>query len=191
MPDLVIRPAVQDDGEALWDFLAMAAYEPDAEAAKAAPEVAKYLVGWQRSGDFGFIAEQSGEILGAAWARRFSAEELRFHYGDEGTPKVSISVKPNERGQGAVRSSCAPDRRGRSPRAWPLSQRAVRKSCPPPLRSPRLSRHPRFRCHEPHQRPVDRHGAEALMDGSTRSRAIAMLQIGTPSLLRSGLVQQI
>jgi ribosomal protein S18 acetylase RimI-like enzyme len=95
MPDLVIRPAVQDDLEVLWDFLAMAAYEPDAEAAKAVP-----LVGWQRPGDFGFIAEQNGEVIGAAWARRFSAEELQFHYGDEETPKVSIDVKPNARGQG-------------------------------------------------------------------------------------------
>src|SRR5437899_4119649 len=100
MPDLVIRPAVQDDLEVLWDFLAMAAYEPDTEAAKAAPPVAKYLVGWQRPGDFGFVAEQNGEIIGAAWARRFSADELRFPYGDGGTPKGSIGVKPNVRGQG-------------------------------------------------------------------------------------------
>jgi GNAT superfamily N-acetyltransferase len=100
MPDLVIRPAVQDDFELLWDFLAMAAYQPDAEAAKAVPSIAKYLVGWQRPGDFGFIAEQNGEIIGAAWARRFSAEGLKFPYGDEGTPKVSISVKSNARGQG-------------------------------------------------------------------------------------------
>ena len=68
MPDLVIRPAVQDDLDVLWDFLAMAAYEPYAAAAKADPLVAKYLVGWQRPGDFGCIAEQHGEILGAAWA---------------------------------------------------------------------------------------------------------------------------
>ena len=100
MPDLVIRPVVQDDLEVLWYFLAMAAYEPDAEAAKAVPPVAKYLVGWQRPGDFGFIAEQNGEIIGAAWARRFSAEELKVPYGDEETPKVSIGVKPNARGQG-------------------------------------------------------------------------------------------
>ena len=53
MPDLVIGPAVQDDLEVLWDFLAMAAYEPDAEAAKAVPSAAKYLVGWQRPGDSG------------------------------------------------------------------------------------------------------------------------------------------
>ena len=50
MHDLVIRPAVQDDLEVLWDFLAMAAYEPDAETAKAVPGVAKYLVGWHDRG---------------------------------------------------------------------------------------------------------------------------------------------
>jgi len=96
----VIRPAVQDDLEVLRDFLAMAAYEPDAEAAKADRRVAKYLVGWRRPGDFGFIAEQNGDIIGAAWARRFSAEELKVPYGDEEAPKVSIGVKPNARGQG-------------------------------------------------------------------------------------------
>ena len=100
MPDLVIRPAVQNDLEVLWDFLAMAAYEPGAEAAKAVPSVAKYLTGWQRPGDFGFIAEQNGKIIGAAWARRFAAEELKVPYGDEEAPKVSVGVKPNARGQG-------------------------------------------------------------------------------------------
>ena len=100
MLDLVMRPAVQDDLDVLWDFLAMAAYEPDAAAAKALPGVAKYLAGWQRPEDFGFVAEQNGEIVGAAWARCFSAEELNFPYGDEETPKVSIGVKPNARGQG-------------------------------------------------------------------------------------------
>src|SRR5437660_11321124 len=99
--DLVIRLAVQEVLKVLWNFHAMLAYEPDAEAAKAVPRVAKYLVRWQRPGDFGFIAEHNGENIGAAWARRFSAEELKFPYGDEEAPKVSIGVKPNARGQGA------------------------------------------------------------------------------------------
>ena len=106
MPDPVIRPAVQNDLEVLWDFLAMAAYEPYAEAAQAVPSVAKYLAGWQRSGDFGFIAEQHGEIIGAAWARRFSAEELKFPYGDEETPKVSIGVNRMRAAEALARSSC-------------------------------------------------------------------------------------
>jgi ribosomal protein S18 acetylase RimI-like enzyme len=100
MSDLMIRPAVQADLEVLWGFLAMAADEPDAETAKAIPGVAKYLVGWQRPGDFGFAAEQNGEVIGAAWARRISAEEFRVPSGDDETPKVSIGVKPNARGQG-------------------------------------------------------------------------------------------
>jgi len=52
--DLIIRPALQDDLEALWKFLVIAAYEPDAKAAKAVPVVAAHLAGWQRDGDFGF-----------------------------------------------------------------------------------------------------------------------------------------
>ena len=78
MPDLVIRPAAQDDLEVLWDFVAIAVCEPDADAANAVPSVAKHVVGWRRLGDFGFIAEQNGEIIGAAGARRFPAEQLTF-----------------------------------------------------------------------------------------------------------------
>jgi ribosomal protein S18 acetylase RimI-like enzyme len=100
MPELVIRPAVQDDVELLWDFLAMAAYEPDAETAKALPGVAKYLVGWPRPGDFGFVVERNGEIIGAAWARRIPAEEFGVPFGDDEAPKVSIGVKPDARGEG-------------------------------------------------------------------------------------------
>src|SRR5262249_698821 len=88
----VIRPPVPDDLEVLWDFLAMAAYEADVEAANGDPRVAKYLVGWRRPGDFGFVAEQNGDIIGAAWARRLSADELTVPYGDEDSPKVSIGV---------------------------------------------------------------------------------------------------
>ena len=158
MPYLVIRPAVQDDFEVLWDFLAIAAYEPDADAAKAALPAAKYLIGWRRPGDFGFIAVQNGEIIGAAWARRFSAKELRLPYGDEETPKVSIGVKPNARGQGvgeklmrALIGEAA--RRGLGLNLSVRSENPARR-----LYAPRLSRHSRFRCHEPRWRHVDRHG---------------------------------
>ncbi|SRR6266404_4343803 len=107
MPDLVIRPAVQDDLEVLWDFLAMAAYEPNAEAAKAVPRVAKYLVGWQRPGDFGFIAEQNGEIIGAAWARRFSAEELKFPTGTKRLRRCRSASNRMRAAKALARSSCA------------------------------------------------------------------------------------
>ena len=53
---LTIRPAGQDDLDFLWDFLAIAAYEPDADAARAVPIVAAHLTGWQWPGDFGVVA---------------------------------------------------------------------------------------------------------------------------------------
>jgi hypothetical protein len=47
---LAIRPAGQDDLDSLWDFLAIiAAYERDADAARAVPIVAAHLTGWQRA----------------------------------------------------------------------------------------------------------------------------------------------
>lgn len=97
---LVIRPAVQADLEILWDFLAMAAYEPNAAAAKVVPVVAAHLLGWQRLQDFGFIAERNGAAIGAAWARQFSSDEEPALYIDEQTPEVSIAVREQARGQG-------------------------------------------------------------------------------------------
>jgi ribosomal protein S18 acetylase RimI-like enzyme len=95
-----IRPATLDDLAVLWDFVAIAAYESDVESAKAVPFVAAHLAGWQRSEDFGFIAERDGVAIGAAWARQFSPDEEPAFYVDEHTPEITIGVKPQIRGQG-------------------------------------------------------------------------------------------
>jgi ribosomal protein S18 acetylase RimI-like enzyme len=100
MAAIVIRQAVPDDLEMLWDFLAMAAYEPDAAAAKAVPMVGLFLNGWQRPGDFGFIAERNAIAIGATWARQFSSREESWFYVDERTPEISIGVRESARGQG-------------------------------------------------------------------------------------------
>ena len=100
MTDLMIRAALQDDLEILWDFLAIAAYEPDAAAARAVPGVAKYLIGWRRPGDFGFVTEQDGTVIGAAWARQFSADDHKIAFAGDRTPWISIGVRPAARGQG-------------------------------------------------------------------------------------------
>ena len=75
MNEISIRPATQDDLAVLWDFLVIAAHEADVTAAKAVPFVAAHLAGWQRSEDFGFIAERDAEAIGAVWARQFSPGE--------------------------------------------------------------------------------------------------------------------
>jgi ribosomal protein S18 acetylase RimI-like enzyme len=94
-----IRPAEQGDLDLLWEFLAMAAYESDVDAAKAVPFVATHLTGWQRSGDFGFVAEIDDEPVGAAWARHISAEDNPFHIDDR-SPVVTIAVREGARGNG-------------------------------------------------------------------------------------------
>jgi GNAT superfamily N-acetyltransferase len=100
MNGIVIRPATQDDLAFLWHFLAIAAYEADIAAAKAVPFVAAHLEGWQRSEDFGFIAEQEVRAIGAAWARQFSPGEQPAFYVDDRTPEVTIGVEKAARGQG-------------------------------------------------------------------------------------------
>ena len=100
MNGISIRPATQDDLAILWDFLAIAAYEADIAAAKAVPFVAAHLAGWQRSEDFGFIAERDGIPIGAAWARQFARDEQPAFFVDERTPEITIGVKPHVRGRG-------------------------------------------------------------------------------------------
>jgi GNAT superfamily N-acetyltransferase len=80
--------ATQDDLTSLWDFLAIAAY------------VAAHLPGWQRSEDFGFIAERDGGPIGAAWARQFAPGEEPAFFVDERTPEITIGVRPHIRGRG-------------------------------------------------------------------------------------------
>src|SRR5712691_10364924 len=94
-----IRAARQEDLDLLWDFLAMAAYEPDVAAAKTVPFVAGHLIGWQRPTDFGFVAELDGNAVGAAWARQFAAEGNPFYLGDR-SPEITVGVREDLRGQG-------------------------------------------------------------------------------------------
>ncbi len=101
MTEIELRPAVQGDLEILWDFLAMAAYEPNAAAAKAVPMICTFLDGWRRPGDFGFVAERDGLAIGAVWARQFASREDSWFYIDDRTPEISIGVREDGRGQGA------------------------------------------------------------------------------------------
>lgn len=101
--EIRIRRATQQDLEILWEFLAVAGYEPNVASAKAVPFVAAHLAGWQRPTDFGFVAEREGIAAGAAWARQFTPEEEPAFYVDARTPEVTIGVAPDGRGQGIGR----------------------------------------------------------------------------------------
>jgi len=102
-----IRPARADDLPFLWEMLFEAAAVAESvrtlgkEQALLLPEVRKYLEGWGRAGDQAVVAtEHSGQRIGAAWARCFSAEGAGFGFVAPEVPELSVAVVPDMRGQG-------------------------------------------------------------------------------------------
>jgi ribosomal protein S18 acetylase RimI-like enzyme len=65
----------------------------------AVPALARYVAGWGRPGDVGFVADDDASI-GAAWWRRFDRDDPGYGFVDEATPELSIGVVEERRGQG-------------------------------------------------------------------------------------------
>jgi len=103
--DYVIRPLTPVDEPILWEMLyqALQASESELTASREIvrrPELARYVEGWGRPGDTGFVAydaEQNDKLLGAVW--------LRLPMGDQSdeseiTPELAFTVKPGLRRRG-------------------------------------------------------------------------------------------
>ncbi len=66
--------------------------------------IAKYLEGWERYGDTGFIARlQDGTPVGSVAARLSSAGNRGFGFVADRTPEIGIAVLPEYRGNGIGR----------------------------------------------------------------------------------------
>ena len=96
--EYVIRPLTAEDESVLWEMLFQALHTsetaPPPETAHQ-PEFARYVEGWGRGGDAGFVAQdrQSGQVLGAVWTRKFGDEP-------DAMPNLAFSVKSGHRRQG-------------------------------------------------------------------------------------------
>lgn len=66
------------------------------------PAVAKYWQAWGRAGDFGLIVEDrtTGERVGAAWMRLYSADNPPYGFIAEDIPEISIALLPGYRNRG-------------------------------------------------------------------------------------------
>ena len=101
-----MRSARPDDIDFLKTLLYEAAYwrsegeRPPLDEALAMPELALYVEGFGREGDYGLIAEVDQEPIGAAWWRHMRAGEGGYGFVDEATPELSIAVMPGHRGEG-------------------------------------------------------------------------------------------
>lgn len=111
MPDSFrVRPAVQGDGAFLADMVVEAAnWRP--EGARPRHEVlthaehTRYISGWMRPGDAGFVAvDPNDEPIGAAWYRMLPRTDPGFGYVGTGVPELIIGVRPIWRAHGVGRS---------------------------------------------------------------------------------------
>jgi ribosomal protein S18 acetylase RimI-like enzyme len=96
--DYVIRPLTAADEPILWDMLYQALQTSDGapppDVVKR-PEFARYVEGWGRPNDAGFVAHDkaSGQLLGAVWIRRLSDQP-------DAPPDLAFGVKPGLRRRG-------------------------------------------------------------------------------------------
>lgn len=87
------------------------------------PTLAHYVSGWPRDGDFGVVAEDGGgSPVGAAWCRRFPADDPGYGFLAADVPELAIAVVESARGRGVGRQML--QRLGAEARA-----RGVRRIC--------------------------------------------------------------
>jgi len=109
-PDYLIRLVVPADEPFLWEMLYQALYVPEGSPPLPRevlnhPEIARYVRGWGRPDDVGFIAahKNSHHPIGAAWFRLLTGDDKGYGYVDDKTPELSVAVLPEYRGKGVGR----------------------------------------------------------------------------------------
>ncbi len=103
--DYVIRPLTQADQQILWDMLYQALKTSETAPSRdilQQPEYARYVEGWGREGDTGFVVSDkaSGEVLGAVWYRIPEGDATGRGAGGESIPELAFAVKPGQRKRG-------------------------------------------------------------------------------------------
>ncbi|GIG30277.1 GNAT family N-acetyltransferase [Cellulomonas marina] len=92
------------------------------------PHAGRYLAGWRRPGDLGFVASDPSSpdapALGSIWARPLPAAAPGYGYVADDVPELSMAVAAHARGRGvgtALLSTCVDAGRARGWRAVSLS----------------------------------------------------------------------
>ncbi len=95
-----IRALTNDDESGLWTMLMYAAHESSLEIVRQNADLDLYVKDWGRTGDWGFVAIEGEECIGAAWLRLFTPEEHGYGYIQTDTPELAFAVSPAYRGKG-------------------------------------------------------------------------------------------
>jgi GNAT superfamily N-acetyltransferase len=98
--DYVMRPLGAEDEPILWEMLyqglsSLGKKERPSRDLVRRPEFSRYVEGWGRAGDTGFVAhdKKHGSLLGAVWLRRPIDKS-------HAPPELAFSVKPEHRRHG-------------------------------------------------------------------------------------------
>jgi GNAT superfamily N-acetyltransferase len=71
----------------------------------ASAEHSRYIAGWMRPGDVGFVAiDEHDDPIGAAWYRTFPRTDPGLGYVGTGVPELIIGVRPIWRAHGVGRA---------------------------------------------------------------------------------------
>ncbi len=104
-----IRPAVQADATFLGDMVVEAAnwraggVRPRHEVVTS-PDHRRYIAGWMRPADAGFVAiDEIGVPIGAAWYRMLPRSDPGFGFVGTAVPELIIGVRPIWRAHGIGR----------------------------------------------------------------------------------------
>lgn len=101
-----IRPIEAGDIGFLWDMLYESLYVPEGQVPFSKeiihdPFISKYVEGWGREGDFGFIAiNKEGKSVGSITARYFNESNKGFGYVDHDIPELGMAIIEECRGLG-------------------------------------------------------------------------------------------
>jgi GNAT superfamily N-acetyltransferase len=98
--DYEIRPLTRQDEPILWEMLyyglsSVGKNKPLSRDVVRRPEISRYVEGWGRGGDTGFVAhdKKNRSLLGAAWLRQPTDKS-------DASPELALSVKPEHRRHG-------------------------------------------------------------------------------------------
>ncbi|MGD0035622.1 GNAT family N-acetyltransferase [Paenibacillus illinoisensis] len=106
MTEYYVRPVGTEDVPFLWEMLyaslhTQAGDEPLEPGIVHSPELSKYVEGWGRAGDFGYIAVDAlGRKLGSITLRLYDEHNAGYGYVNAVTPEMGMAVIEEARGKG-------------------------------------------------------------------------------------------
>ncbi|MFM7600324.1 MAG: GNAT family N-acetyltransferase [Pseudanabaena sp.] len=98
--DYTVRALTTADEPILWTMIMYAAHEPSLESVQRQPILTRYVDGWGKLGDMGFVALEGEKAIASVWLRLGSEDDRGLGYIAPNIPELAMAVLPEYRGNG-------------------------------------------------------------------------------------------